>query len=79
MKNFTVIATFTYPHEYAVLKLMLEKEDIAHIFENETMVGISPFYSNAIGGIKLKVHEKDSETVEKMITQLNASENLRIV
>lgn len=78
MKDFVVIATFTYPYEYAVLKLLLEREQIPHVFENETMISISPFYSNAIGGIKLKVHEKDYKTVKKMMEQLNAS-NLRIV
>lgn len=49
MKDFAVVATFTYPHEYAVLKSLLEKEAIPHIFENETMVSVSPFYSQAIG------------------------------
>ena len=78
MKNFIVVATFTYPHEYTVLKLLLNKENIPHIFENETMVSISPFYSHAIGGIKLKVHKKEEEAVKKMIDQLN-NENLRIV
>lgn len=78
MKNFTVVATFTYPYEYAVLKLLLEKENIPYVFQNETMVSISPFYSNAIGGIKLKVHKKDYETVKKIIDQLN-TKNLRIV
>lgn len=78
MENFVVVATFTYPHEYAVLKLLLEKEEIPHVFENETMVSISPFYSNAIGGIKLKVHQKDHETVKKMMDQLNDTP-LRIV
>ncbi|MEM9686306.1 MAG: DUF2007 domain-containing protein [Bacteroidota bacterium] len=78
MKDFIVIATFTYPYEYAVLRLLLEKAQIAHVFENETMVSISPFYSNAIGGIKLKIHEKDYEVVKEMLAQLNTP-NLHIV
>ena len=78
MENFTIAATFTYPHEYAVLKLLLEKENIPHVFENETMVHVSPFYSNAIGGIKLKVHKEDYETVKKLIDRLNAGD-LRVV
>lgn len=78
MKDFIVIATFTYPHEYAVLRLLLEKEQIAHVFENETIVTVSPFYSNAIGGIKLKIHEKDYKVVKEMLEQLDTP-NLYIV
>lgn len=71
MKDFVVVATFTYPHEYQVLKLMLRREEIPHVFENETMVSVSPFYSNALGGIKLKVHREDVETVKSLLEELN--------
>ncbi|THD69305.1 DUF2007 domain-containing protein [Robertkochia marina] len=80
MKNFRLVATFTYPHEYLVLKFLLEKEDIPFVFENETMVGISPFYSNALGGIRLLVPEAYVEYVIELINDLNApSSPLRVV
>ncbi|MCB0375145.1 MAG: DUF2007 domain-containing protein [Sinomicrobium sp.] len=78
MKDFTVVATFTYPYEYAVLRLLLEREAIPHVFENETMVSVSPFYSHALGGIRLKVHKKDLEAVKAIMDRLNAPD-LRIV
>lgn len=71
MKDFVLLATFTYPHEYAVLKLLFEQENIRHFFQNETMIGVFPFYSNAIGGIRLKVHREDTERAREIIDSLN--------
>ncbi len=79
MKDFVTIKTFTYPHEYAVLKLLLDQEGISYFFENETMVGVFPFYSNALGGINLRVHQKDKDKVLKIIDDLNTNPHLRIV
>ncbi|WP_224485351.1 DUF2007 domain-containing protein [Robertkochia aurantiaca] len=80
MKNFVVVATYTYPHEYLVLKNILEEENIPFVFENETMIGISPFYSNALGGIRLKVHADYAAYVTEVINNLNNPDShLRIV
>lgn len=79
MTKFIKIATFTYPHEYTVLRLLLDQEGISYFFENETMIGVFPFYSNALGGIHLKVHEKDKQRVEKIIENLDTNPHLRIV
>ncbi|MGS2762664.1 DUF2007 domain-containing protein [Sinomicrobium sp. M5D2P9] len=80
MEDFVVVATFTYPHEYTVLRHILEDEDIPHVFENETMVHVTPFYSNALGGIRLKVHREDAETTIAIIKKLdNNGSFMRIV
>ncbi len=79
MKDFVIVKTYTYPHEYAVLKLLLDQEEISYFFENETMIGVFPFYSNALGGINLKVHQKDKIRVLKIIDNLNKNPYLRIV
>ncbi|WP_103069091.1 putative signal transducing protein [Aquimarina sediminis] len=79
MKDFITIKTYTYPFEYAILKLLLDQEGISYFFENETMIGVFPFYSNALGGINLKVHEKDKEKVLQIINDLNINSHLRIV
>lgn len=80
MKDFITLATFTFPHEYAVLKLLLEQENISYFFENETMVGVFPFYSNALGGIHLKVHKHDRERAEEILNSLNGNSSpLKIV
>ncbi|MBQ0740914.1 DUF2007 domain-containing protein, partial [Aquimarina celericrescens] len=61
------------------LKLLLDQEGISYFFENETMVGVFPFYSNALGGINLKVHIKDKNKVLQIIKDLNTNSHLRIV
>jgi hypothetical protein len=79
MENFKTIAIFTYQSEYAILRLLLEKEEIRHVFLNETMLSVLPFHSNAFGGIRLQVHQNDVEAAIKIIKELDGTSNLRIV
>lgn len=80
MKDFITVAVYTYPHEYAVLKLLFEQENINYFFQNETMVGVFPFYSNALGGILLKVHKNDLDKAKEILESLdNTSSPLQIV
>lgn len=77
MEEFKTIAIFNYTHEIVVLKHRLDQEEIRYFFENETMSSIAPFYSNALGGIKLKIHPNDFERVQRILDELN--DNLKIV
>lgn len=79
MQHFKTIAIFTYPSEYAVLKLLLEQEGLRFVFQNETMVSVLPFHSNAFGGIRLKVHNDDVLQARQLIEKLNGASNLKIV
>lgn len=80
MKNYHTLAIFTFPHEYAILKLLFDQEHLRYFFENETMVGVFPFYSNALGGIHLKVHEADLERAKEILDSFNRSSSpLKIV
>ncbi|KAF2519007.1 DUF2007 domain-containing protein [Flavobacterium salilacus subsp. salilacus] len=79
MKDFVTAATFTYPHEITILKHLLAEAGIAFFFENETMTSIAPLYSAALGGIKLKVHRNDLETVKAILKNFSSENNLRIV
>lgn len=81
MLDFVKIAVFSFPHEYAVLRLLLEKEGVRFFFQNETAIGVMPFYSNAIGGIFLKVHPDDEQRAKLILTNFSndSSSNLRIV
>jgi hypothetical protein len=79
VEHFKTIAIFTYPAEYAVLRLLLEQGEIRHVFQNETMIGVLPFHSNALGGIRLKVHKADIPAAEKIIDKWSNAANLRIV
>ena len=79
MNHFKTIAVFSYPAEYAVLKLLFDQEEIRYFFMDETMVSVFPFYSNAIGGIRLKVHIEDISRAEEIIKNLDNPSNLKIV
>ncbi len=80
MNDFTPIAKFTYEHEYSILKHLLEQANIQYFFKNETMIGMVPFYSNALGGIILLVHQNDKEKALKILEDLNTEQaDLRIV
>ena len=76
MKSFKTIAIFNYTHEIVVLKHRLDQEGIQYFFENETMSSIAPFYSNAFGGIKLKIHPNDFETVQTILDDLKTNLNI---
>lgn len=55
------IKTFNFPLEVTMLKGMLEDNGIAVYIKDEFTILMNPLYSNAIGGIKLQVLEKDLE------------------
>lgn len=79
MNGFIKIAVFNFQHEYAVLQLLLEQAGIRYFFQNETALGVMPFYSNAIGGIILKVHPEDLIEANQILDDFKARENLRTV
>lgn len=79
MKDFKVIAVFTYPSEYTVLRHLLQQEGLRFLFQNETMVSVLPFHSNAFGGIRLLVHKDDSVQAIEILNNLNNPSSLNIV
>ena len=58
-ENFITLRTFTYNHELVLAKMLLESENIECYTKDELTVQAQPFYSNAIGGIKLQVKQSD--------------------
>ena len=75
--NFQTIAVFNYPFEIVVLKSILEHKNIPFLFLNEHLIAANPMASIAYGGIQLKVHPNDFETVQAILDNLNS--NLEIV
>jgi hypothetical protein len=71
MENFVTAAVFNYPHEITILKHLLDDAGINYFFENETMMTIVPMYSQALGGIRLKVHPNDLDAVTAILENLN--------
>lgn len=79
MENFVTAAVFYYPHEITILKHLLEDTGIPYLFENEAMASIVPMYSQAFGGIRLKVHPNDLDTVKQILDTLQNNSHLTIV
>lgn len=79
MQEFITAAVFDYPHEITILKHRLDQEGLSYYFENEATASVVPMYSIALGGIKLKVHPNDLETVRAILDDLNNRSNLTIV
>lgn len=73
------LATYTYAHEFVVLKLLLEQEGLRFYFENETIMSLLPFYSYALGGIALKVHPDDVPKAKKILDEMEGRTKLRKV
>jgi len=66
-EKFITILTFTYAYEVAVIRGMLESEGITCFVQDELTVQINPFYSNAIGGVKLQVRASDlNQAIESL-------------
>ena len=79
MEEYQTIAIFTYPSEYAILRLELQAQNIRFVFQNETVVGVLPFHSNAFGGIRLQVHPQDIDRAKDILEDFNRNNRLRIV
>lgn len=61
MDAFATVISFNYSHEVGVVKSLLESEGIECFVKDEFTVQVNPFYSNAVGGIKLQVKSSQYE------------------
>ena len=69
MENWITVATFTYPTELALVKSYLEAEEIEFNVKDELAVQADNFLSNAIGGVKLQVKDKDLDRVKEIVIE----------
>ena len=79
MEHYETIAIFTYQSEYAILRLLLEQDNLRFVFQNETMISVLPFHSNALGGIRLKVHPEDTDLALEILDKWKGSSHLKII
>lgn len=67
--NFVTIAQYRDFPLAGLVKSRLESEGIQCFLENEHLVSINWLYSNAVGGIKVKVHEKNAEKAKLILKE----------
>lgn len=59
--DFTILALFEYSTEAQVIKAKLDSEGINTMLMDEKTIDSDPLISQAIGGVKLLVHNSDLE------------------
>lgn len=69
MDKWVKIIAFTYPHEAHMANAYLRSEGITTILKDELTTQVINFYSNAIGGVKILVHENDAEQSIKLLKE----------
>ena len=67
--NLVTVIKFVYPHDVGIPRSLLESEGIDCFVCDEFTVGVNPFYSNAIGGIRLQVKENDARRATELLTE----------
>ncbi len=68
MENWTVVYTAIYPQKVYMAQSLLEADGIVTFLRDELAVQAHNFYSTALGGVKLLVHESDAgRAVELLI------------
>lgn len=66
---YITVLTVTYPQELAVVRARLESEEIECEVQNELTTQIAPYYSDAIGGVKLQVKQSDVEKTVELLKE----------
>jgi ASC-1-like (ASCH) protein len=71
MQNDHIVTFATYydPMLAQIVRTRLEDNDIPCFIADENMIGINPLYNNALGGIKLKVFERDVERCKAILAE----------
>ena len=68
----TVLAVFEYSTEAQITKTKLESENIRVILADEKTIDTDPLLSQAIGGVKLLVHNDDFDDAVKIYNDIRA-------
>jgi hypothetical protein len=63
------VLTVSYPHELVVARGRLEAESIPYFVQDELTLQIDPFYSNAMGGLRLQVRQEDVERATEILQE----------
>ncbi|RSC95576.1 putative signal transducing protein [Tenacibaculum singaporense] len=70
--NYTILAVFEYSTEAQIVKAKLDSEDIRTMLMDEKTIDSDPLISQAIGGVKLLVHNNDLEKAATIYNEIRA-------
>ncbi len=67
LEQLITIITVFHPQQLAIIRAHLEAEGIECFIQDELTIQVNPFYSNAIGGVKLQIRESDKERASEIL------------
>jgi len=70
VNEWITLGSFEFQSDVQVIKGKLESEGIQVNLKDENTVGVEPFASNAIGGIKLQVLKQDEEVAKAIYDEI---------
>ncbi|MBT8238973.1 MAG: DUF2007 domain-containing protein [Croceitalea sp.] len=69
-KDLITLGSFEFLADVQIINGKLESEGITVYLKDDNTVGVEPFASNAIGGIKLQVHISDEEQARTIYDEI---------
>lgn len=69
---YTVLVVFEYSTEAHLVKSKLDSENIRTLLMDEKTIDSDPLISQAIGGVKLQVHNDDVEKALKIYNEIRS-------
>ncbi|MCH2034282.1 MAG: DUF2007 domain-containing protein [Tenacibaculum sp.] len=73
-EDYTILTVFEYSTEAQVIKSKLDSEGISTMLMDEKTIDSDPLLSQAIGGVKLLVANKDLEKASKIYADIRTYE-----
>jgi hypothetical protein len=73
-EDYTVLAVFEYSTEAQLVKSKLDSEEINSMLMDEKTIDTDPLLSQAIGGVKLLVHNNDLKKASAIYNEIRAYE-----
>lgn len=72
VERFYTLASFEYPADVQVLKGKLESEGIPVFLKDENTLNSDPLISNAIGGVRVQVYNRDKERAKAIYDEIRS-------
>lgn len=69
--NWVFLRSFVWPHEHLLFQAFMESNGIEVQMRDEMTVMVDPLLSNAIGGVKMYVDEKDYERAVDLMREFD--------
>jgi len=70
-EKFTLLRRFQYTSEAIIYQGKLESEGIEVFLRDQITIDSNPFYSNALGGIRMFVKTKNFDKANEILSDIN--------